>query len=160
LYNAGTAFEADQGGPATLYALSPAWDTVQEFRGITFSMKGFQTYAIGRDITYANVKFTGGGCAVPTQNFNWTAIDSDFSTCAMEVNNINGTVTLNNVNLYRILFQSSSVDVFNLINSTVTGTVNGTPKKFVGSGSTIANLSPGAYAYGRTEEVSCTNCVI
>jgi hypothetical protein len=160
LYNAGNAFAPDHGGPATLYALDPAWDTTQEFRGITFSADAGQTYAIGRDITFANVKFTGFACAIPTQNLSWTVVDSDFSTCAMEVDKIIGTVTLANVRIYRILFQSSSVDVFNLIDSTVTGTINGTPKKFVGMRSTIANLSPGAYAYGRTDEVDCTDCVI
>src|SRR5690349_2475594 len=54
-------------------------------------MNGFQTYAIGRDITYTNVKFTGAACAVPIQNMNWTAQNSDFSSCAMEVDKIKAT---------------------------------------------------------------------
>ena len=160
VYFAGSAFEADQGGPATLYALDPDWDTEAEYRGITFKMDGFQTYAIGRSITYRNAAFTGTNCAVPTQNMHWTAINSDFSNCAIEVDKIVDVATLNQVTIRRIIFQSASVNVFNLVNSTVTDAINGTPKKFVGSDSTIASLGVGAYAFGRSDETICTNCNI
>ena len=59
LYNAGDAFNIDQGGPATLYALDPSWDTTVEYRGLTISRAG-QTYANGRSVTYRDVTLTGG----------------------------------------------------------------------------------------------------
>jgi hypothetical protein len=160
VYNIGSDFEADQGGPATLYALDPSWDTEVEYDGLTFQMNDFQTYAVGRSITFRDVTFTGALCGVPTQNMNWTAINSDFSNCAMEVDKINDTVTLDTVKIRRVYFQSASVNVFNLINSTVTDSVNGTPKKFVGSGSAIASFVPGDVGYGVSTEVDCTNCVL
>src|SRR5262249_40653382 len=140
--------------------IDEAWDTVQEYRGITFDMRGYQTYAIGRDITYRNVKFTGPFCAIPTQNASWSVVNSDFSDCALEIDKINGIATMDGVTVRRLLFQSSSVDVFNLFNSNVREFINGAPKKFVGSNSTITSFNPGAYAYGFTTEVNCSNCTI
>jgi hypothetical protein len=46
LYNAGNAFQTDQGGPATFFALDPSWNTQVEYRGLTISHAG-QTYANG-----------------------------------------------------------------------------------------------------------------
>jgi hypothetical protein len=156
----GSHLEADQGGPATLYALDPTWDTEVEYRGLTIARPEAQTYANGRSITYRDVIFTGQFCGVPTQNLVWQAIDTEMSECVMEADKLVGTMVLDGVTIRSIVFQSSSIDLLSITRSTVTLSLNGTPKKAVISDSTIAALKPGAIAYGRSEEVVCTNCII
>src|SRR5262249_51186301 len=92
-FNSGSRFEADAGGPATLYALDPSWDTQVEYRGLTIDQKNTQTYAIGRSVTYRDVTFTGQGCGVPTQNLIWQTIDSNMPGCIIEIDKIIGTVS-------------------------------------------------------------------
>lgn len=159
LYNSGSQFEVDAGGPATLYALDPSWDTQVEYRGLTISQDSVQTYANGRSVTYRDVKFTGGGCAVPTQNLLWQAINTDMSSCVMEVDKLITTMVLDRVTIHQIHFQSSSTDVVKISNSTIKSQMIGTPKKAIISDTMIADFRPGAFAYGRTDEVICTNCV-
>lgn len=159
-YNSGSQFEVDNGGPATLYALDPSWDTEVEYRGLTIAQPHFQTYANGRSVTYRDVTFTGQFCGVPTQNLVWRAINTNMSTCIMEVDKLIGTISLEGVTIYEIDFQSSSTDLFSMLNSTITYRLTGTPKKAVMASSTITNFWPGAYAYGRSDEVLCTDCFI
>ena len=159
LYDGGNDYLVDQGGPATLYALDPSWDTQVEYRGLTISQAG-QTYATGRSVTYRDVTFTGSACGVPTQNMTFQLINTSMSACDMEVDKLIDTLVFNKVTVNQVLFQSASVNLFTMDGSTVTSTINGTPIEAVISNSTIANFSPGAYAYGRTKAVTCTNCVI
>jgi hypothetical protein len=156
----GSALEADQGGPATLYALDPTWDTEVEYRGLTIARPEAQTYANGRSITYRDVTFTGQFCGVPTQNLVWQAIDTDMSDCFMEADKLVGTIVLDGVTIRSIVFQSSSIDLLSMTRSAVTVSLNGTPKRALISDSTIRTLKPGAIAYGRSDEVVCTNCII
>jgi hypothetical protein len=159
-YNSGNQFEIDAGGPATLYALDPSWDTQVEYRGLTISEDQVQTYAVGRSVTYRDVTFTGPNCAIPTQNLIWQAINTNMSTCSMEADKLVGSIVLDGVSINQINIQSSSIDLLSMKNSTVVRGMAGTPKKAVISDSTIANFRPGAYAYGRSDEVICTNCVL
>jgi hypothetical protein len=78
----------------------------------------------------------------------------------METDKLVGTIVLDRVNIRQIDVQSSSIDLLSMTNSTVSETLNGTPKKAVISSSTIGTLKPGAIYYGRSDEVSCTDCVI
>ena len=160
LYFAGSQFEADQGGPATLYALDPSWDTTIEYRGLTVVNNNNQTYANGKSITYTDATFTGTNCAIPTQNLLWQAINTNMSTCSMEADKLVDSVVLNGVTIDSIAFQSSSINLLNMSNTIITSWMNGTPKKAIISGSSIASFRPGAYAYGRTDEIVCTNCVL
>jgi hypothetical protein len=66
---------------------------------------------------------------------------------------------MNNVTISDIQFQSASIDLLSMVNSTIT-TLEGTPKKTTISSSTIGTLKMGAYAYGRSNEFVCTSCVI
>ncbi|MBK3665339.1 hypothetical protein JJE66_29420 [Bradyrhizobium diazoefficiens] len=159
-YNSGSQFEVDAGGPATLYALDPSWDTQVEYRGLTISQEKFQTYAVGRSVTYRDVKFTGYNCGVPTQNYLWQAINTDMSTCNMEVDKLITSMVLNGVTINQLKFQSSSTDLVTISSSIIKTQMTGTPKKAVISDTKIADFRPGAFAYGRTDEVICTNCVI
>jgi hypothetical protein len=158
-YNSGSQFEVDAGGPGTLYALDPSWDTQVEYRGLTISQNNFQTYANGRSVTYRDVKFTGAACAIPTQNYLWQAINTDMSGCNMEVDKLVTSMVLDRVTINQIKFQSSSTDLVTISNSTIKSQLGGTPKKAVISDTKITDFRPGAYAYGRSDEVICTNCV-
>jgi hypothetical protein len=160
LYFAGNRFEADQGGPATLYALDPSWDTTIEYRGLTVVNNNYQTYANGKSITYRDMVFTGKNCAVPTQNLLWQAINTNMSSCSMEADKLVDTMVLNGVTIASIAFQSSSINLLKMSNTTATNWINGTPKKAIISDSTIATFHPGTYAYGRTDEIVCSNCVL
>ncbi|WP_164937552.1 hypothetical protein [Bradyrhizobium guangxiense] len=159
-YNSGSQFEVDAGGPATLYALDPSWDTQVEYRGLTISQDKFQTYANGRSVTYRDVKFTGYNCGVPTQNYLWQAINTDMSNCNLEVDKLITSMVMNNVIINQLKFQSSSTDLVTISGSTIKTQLTGTPKKAVISDTKIADFRPGAYAYGRSDEVICTNCTI
>lgn len=158
-YNSGNQFEVDAGGPATLYALDPSWDTQVEYRGLTISQEKLQTYANGRSVTYRDMKFTGGNCAVPTQNLLWQAINTDMSGCNMEVDKLVTSMVMDRVTINQLKFQSSSTDLVTISNSTINIQMTGTPKKAVISDTKIADFRPGAFAYGRSDEVICTNCV-
>lgn len=159
-YNSGSAFEVDNGGPATLYALPTTWDAELEFHGLVIEQDARQTYANARSVTYRDVRFTGAHCSIPTQNVIWQALNSDFSTCNMEVDKFITTIVMNDSTFRMINIQSSSVDLLSMDNSTVTRSLTGTPKKAVISNSKIEKFMPGAYAYGRSDEVICTNCAI
>ena len=159
LYSAGSDFEADQGGPATLYALDPTWDTEVEYQGMTISQSG-QTYANGRSITYRDVTFTGVACGVPSQNKLWQAINTNMSSCDMEVDKVIDTLVFSGVTIRQLLFQSASVNLFTMDRTTVTSAMNGTPIQSAISNSTIASFTPGALAYGVSKETTCTNCVL
>ena len=158
VYNSGSRFEVDSGGPATLYALDPSWDTEVEYRGLTIAQGQAQTYANGRSVTYRDVTFTGPSCGIPTQNLLWQAINTKMADCYMEADKLVATMNLDGVTIKGIAFQSSSIDLLKMKNSNVTSAMNGTPKTAVISDSTISSFRPGAYAYGRSNEVSCTNC--
>jgi hypothetical protein len=147
-------------GAAALFALDPSWDTTIEYRGLVISQDQVQTYSVGRSVTYRDVTFTGGLCGVPTLNLVWQAINTNMSNCLMEADKLVGTVILNGVVIKGVQFQSSSIDMLDMSNSNVTSFLSGTPKRAVISDSRIANFNPGAYGYGRSDEVSCTNCVL
>lgn len=159
LYNEGSAFEADPGGPATIYAIGNTWNTRVEYRGLTISQDG-QTYAQGRYVTYRDVIFTGGHGGIPTQNVQWSAINTDMSGMNLETDKLVGTMEMDGVTISQIVFQSTSTDLFIMRNSTVTLRLDGTPKRAEISDSTLALFGPGATAYGSSTTTICTNCVI
>src|SRR5262249_47900 len=153
-------FTASLGGPATLYALHPSWDTVLEYRGLRIS-GNVQTYTAGRSVTYTDVTFSCSGNAgvSPGSNLTFTA-NNVTMPCQMEVDKLLNNFTINGGTYDQILFQSSSgATLFTMNNSTAT-TLNGTPEQSVASNSTISTLLLGATFYGRSKSFSCSNCVI
>lgn len=156
LYDAGAIGSFDQGGPGTLYQLGQNWDIVHEYRNLTISQVG-QTYSWGKNITFRNVTMTGSACAVPTQNETWSVINSAMTNCGIEVDKLNGTMTLQGTTVRAVDFQSASVAQFNFINSTATSFINGGGKKNTISGSTIAAYTPGAHSFGASGEVAVSN---
>jgi hypothetical protein len=163
-YNSGNAFEADSGGPASIWVVGGAdntWNTAAEYIGLTISQAG-QTYSPGRSITYTNVTFTGSYCGIPSQNQTWTVTNGTMTSCFMEVDKLIGTLTLDNVAIAYVDFQSNSVDSFVTRNGTTfTTALIGTAKSASMTDTTIASFRPGASAYGNTiGPVVCTRCAI
>src|SRR5262249_25693172 len=78
-FNTGSQFEIDAAGPATLYALDSSWELTHVYKDLTLDNPNFQTTANGRNVTYSNVKMTGGNCAIPSQNETHTWINVDAS---------------------------------------------------------------------------------
>src|SRR6185436_17873362 len=114
-YNTGTNFEADNGGPATIWTVGAGvangtWNTTLEYVGLTFYQSG-QIYANGRNVTYRNATFpaaTGLG-AIPTQNETFTAIGTTWNA-VIEVDKLIGTFTLDSSTIPLLQFQSNSTD--------------------------------------------------
>lgn len=160
VYFAGSNLEADQGGPGTIYALDPSWDTEVEVRGLTIAKATALTYANGRSITYRDVIFTGSGCGVPTQNLSWSVINGTMTGCSIEADKLVGLVSFTGGVLNTIEFQSSSINALSMSGITVSGHIGGTPKAVSISNSTLASFFPGALGYGRTDTVVCNVCAI
>jgi hypothetical protein len=151
----------DDGGPATLFALHPSWDTSVAYQGVTINLGSSQAYAVGRSVTFTDVTFNCSGSAglSPTQNLNIT-LNNVTQQCQMEVDKLVNNFTINGGNFDQLLFQSSSgSNVFTMNNATV-ATMNGTPQKAVISNSRIGTFYVGTLHFGRTTEISCNNCNI
>lgn len=163
-YNAGSAGEADQGGPATIYAVGTSgnyWASTLDFRGLTFTRPVAQIYAAGRYVTYRNATFTGLAGAIPTQNETWSCYTCNWSNASaqMEVDKLIGTMVMDQVTIPRIDFQSSSTDLLVMTNSTVSGAMFGSANASQVTDSVFGTLRPGATSYGiSTGAFVCTRC--
>lgn len=167
-YNTGNQFEVDSGGPATLYALDSSWELTHVYRDFTLDNTSFQTTANGRNISYINVKMTGGNCAIPSQNETHTWNNVDASTCNIETDKLVITWNILNsaVNLMNV--QSSSMNLIS-VNGLTAKQWFGSPKKLSISNATFTcagciasapGLAVGTIAYGVSDESICINCVI
>lgn len=159
-YNQGSNFEADNGGPATIWAVGDTWNATVEYRGLTINQDG-QTYAPARNVTYRGVTFGGGHGGIPTQNETWSAINTSFANVNLEIDKLIGTMTMDGVTIKQIVFQSSSTDLFIMKNSTVTNRLDGGGKRTEITDSKLNNFGPGIWAYGGTNDATiCTRCDI
>jgi hypothetical protein len=146
-------------GAASLYQLDQRWNAVVEYDGLTIDQP-YQTYGGGRSVTYRDVTFTGPFGPAPSQTLLFQEYNVQCAKCHMEADKEVTTMVLDNVNYHELMFQSSSINTFYLTNSNITSSLRGTPKKAIISNTMIANFIVGTLAYGRTDEVDCTNCVI
>lgn len=160
IFTGGSSHEADQGGPATIYALDPSWDTEVDIRGVTIDQPKDQTVAMGRSVVFRDITMTGAHCLIPSQNGSMIVTNATGPSCDIEVDKIIGAVTYNNVSLRRLKFQSSSTNRLEVNNSNFSNGFAGTPKVAVIANSTIPTLQLGPTAYGVPTSASCTNCVI
>lgn len=162
-FNSGSNFEADNGGPATIWAVggpTNSWNTTVEYRNLTISQEG-QTYSGGRYVTYRGVIFTGAHGGIPTQNESWSAYNSTFTNVNMETDKLVGTVLMDGVTINQMVWQSSSIDLFILRNSTVTNRLDGGARRTEITDSTLNNWGPGVWAYGNSIGAAiCTRCNI
>lgn len=166
-YNAGSQFEVDPGGPATLYVLDPTWETTVSYKDMTIDNPNATT-AIGRSASFQNIVFTGALCGIPTQNetYNWTNVTG--TSCVIEVDKIIGTWNITTAAIKKIDFQSSSINLANIDGLTATGTANsggvfGSGKKMNMQNSTLDVWTVGNFsdaAYGASNESICNNCTV
>jgi hypothetical protein len=160
-YRTGSAFSASAGGPATVYALDPSWDTAVEYRGLTIS-GNVQTYANGRSIKFTDVRFNGcatsGGLA-PTQALS-VLLTNVTMLCQMEVDKLVANFDIEGGTFDQLLFQSSSGAARFTMNDATVATLNGTPQQAIVANSSIRTLIPGTLHFGRTSSIACNACSI
>ena len=158
LFNEGNSNEPDAGGPATIYALTSGWNTVQEYRNLTISQTG-QTKSVGRTITWKNTAFTGAEGGFASQNETWSLYNSSIAN--VEPDKLIGTMILDGATINVIGFQSNSTDRLIVRNSTFTNQLAGGGKVTEISDSTFAALYPSTSAYGSNQGTwSCTRCSV
>lgn len=157
LYSSGNAFEADQGGPATIWAIPDAWNSTAEFRGFAIKQL-YQTNTIRRHVTLRNIRTASvsGAGAIPSQSESWSAYNSSFAH--MEADKIVGTVLLDGGQFGILKCQSNSIDTVIIRNTTFTNQLAGCGKRTEIRDSTIAALYLGPSAYGAGTTVICTRC--
>lgn len=157
----GSSFEADCGGPATLYALPVWWNVEAEYRGGTLNNGTNQTNGQGRKITYTSITWTGGiACAYPTQAIDWTVNGGDWSICKVENDKIVVNATYQNLtSIAEIKTQSMSPRNFNVSSSSVVSLL-GSPRNTTMTNVTLGSndVRVGTLAFGRTDSFNCTNC--
>jgi len=164
-YNAGTAGEADNGGPATIWAVGGTgnlWGASLEFRGLTINTSSGQIYTPARYVTYRNVTFTGAGLgAIPTQAETWSAYNTTWPSVAIEVDKLVNTIVLDTVSMSLLQFQSNSIDLVTVRNSTFSSGFQGGGKRTEITDTNLGDFRPGSYAYGNTPgPVICTRCAV
>lgn len=160
--NAGSIFEPDLGGPATLYVLPASWGICNfTFNGGTIDQVG-QTYARGRNVTFNGVTALGTNGLIPSINTNWTADGCDFSSYEMEVDKgIENLVVQNGTVCHQLKFQSGSPNLFILDGSTVQAKIIGTPRRTVlRNNFSIGELDIGAAGFGRSDALDGTDGVV
>lgn len=162
----GGPFEADQGGPATAYALAFWWDTETEYRGGTLGRQLDLTNDAGRKIVFRDITWSAPpgtpdyGCAYATQNTDWIIIGGDWTNCKIEVDKIVINQTIQNSQIYRMDNQSTSPRYTTMSDTTI-GVIDGTGRNWTGSNVTVTTgASPGVKSFGRSDSFSCTNCSI
>jgi hypothetical protein len=159
-YNTGSQFEVDTGGPATLYVLSPTWETTIEFKSLTLYVPSGQTYTNGRNITWRDVAMVGGNCAIPTQNETHTWINVSGPNCNIETDKIVGTWTISGTSsVKKVDVQSSSMDTINIDGLTAEGWF-GSPKNLIALNINVQTFRTGTLYYGVADETSCTDCTV
>lgn len=159
LYNPGDNSHSDNGGPATIWKMNDTWSGSAEYRGLTFTQSGL-TYGELRTLTYRSVTFTGSFGACPTQNETWAAYGMTATSADMEVDKLIGSIIMDNVNIFKIAFQSSSTDRLTMTNSTV-NQLTGTPKRADITDTIISSWQLGARAYGVDYgPINCTRCAV
>jgi hypothetical protein len=158
-FNTGNAVEADQGGPATIYALDPNWGGAVDIRGVTIDSSHQSIYQ-GRSVTLRDVTMTGGNCIIPSQNETFEMINSTGTNCAIEVDKIIDRLIYRGTTLRRLMFQSSSTNLLEWDGGSLILDLNGTPKVANISNLTTPIVRLGPYAYGTATSATCSNCAI
>lgn len=156
--NAGSQFELDGGGPATMYPVDVEWDTTHVYKDFALVNPQFQTAAGGRNITWSNVAPTGVHCMIPSQNETYTWVNNATSLCSIESDKLIKTWNITNSPMNQVNIQSSSIDTININGSTIDRWF-GSPKKLNADASTFPTaFTVGTIAYGASDESICTNC--
>lgn len=156
------------GGPATIWFLSSTWNTDITYLNVNWFFNLDQATANGKSVKFINGTWTGNSlsganCFAPSQAQSIQMIGLTMTACTIEIDKIVDTLVMTNTTLdstSSIGFPSSDgANTATLTN--VTGTINGTPRRFFGTNLTMPSLELGpALGFGGDDEFSCTNCTI
>ncbi|MBM9594039.1 hypothetical protein [Roseitranquillus sediminis] len=153
-------FEADQGGPATLYVLDPSWDTQVTLRDLTWpTLASGQVAMAGRSLKFENVDFTGM-TATPNSLWPSAAKTLTFTDCDMnapEHDKLVETLTIRRGSATTHIVQSAGIDRM-VIEDHTCNNINGTVRNTEIRNTTVSGtvkISPAAY--GRSDSVVIEN---
>jgi hypothetical protein len=161
-----SAADTYHGGPATLYALHPTWDTEIEFKDLTLNVGNnagnSQTYINGRKVKLNNVMLAGDyRCIAPSAAIEYEIVDSDLSVCEIEWDKLISNATVTNTTGGTFLFQSSGGALNMTMRNVSLRTMHGTPQDLTATNLSISgNLAIGALGYGGSRSFHCTNCTV
>lgn len=165
LYSAGDSGTPDYGGPATIYALDPSFNTDIIFEGIggtNITLDGpTQIYAPGYNATFINVYLANVVAISPTAAGKWTATNlTTVGGSDIEIDKLVGSLSFTNSALVQMEAQSMGVKTLTLANTSIT-TLNGTPySTTISGGSNVGTLEPGVTAYGVASSLTCANSTV
>ena len=153
----------DDGGPATLYAFDPSWNSITEWRGITLASSA-PIDLVGRDTTFRDVTIVPGAsnfCYNPTMSSAVQIFNSvmDSGTCAMEFDKMVQNANFDKLTIHQIGIQSGNNNL--AFNNSTTVQILGSTANFSMNNSTITTeLRPGPTTYGRANTLIASNSVI
>jgi hypothetical protein len=154
-YPAGTAGIAGQGGPASLYALQPTWNSNAQFFGLQVTTPIMQWNWVGRTVTLTDIVLAGG-------NLNPSQSDNLVCNFCVVTGGIEEDKNINNLTFFRgatntLVNQSSSTNNLILDSFTTFGvnSLNGTTTNMTITNSSISAAAVGAsFAGGSTIAIS------
>jgi hypothetical protein len=168
-YGFGDGTHIDSGGPATIYACRPTFNTEVTWQNVKLIMNG-QSYINGLGpIAFSNVDYSAGNnMFTPSQNHNWWASSVTWGASASpELDKEIDILSFTNCTGPGYLVQSSSINKMNIVNS---GGTNRTQLDYTNitgltgdcylSGVAVSNLALGPTSYGGRCSVYITNCII
>lgn len=153
-WDPGDAGHSDQGGPATIYVLAD-YDRVVEINDITLDSPYNQIASHGRDLISRRCVHPG---LYPTQNATFSAYGSSWGGTEIEIDKIDDVVLFDACTMGILRFQSASPNVCTIQNGCTISQIQGSPKVLSMSDSAVGQVNCGAQSFGRTDEITITNC--
>ena len=155
----GSAFEADGGGPATIFDIAAGWDADVEFNGGEYSGGGLIN-CCGRNFTMKGGNSVGEPI-FPSVNNYWKAVGHSAPDARCELDKLVDTAEFTGGDWFRLQAQSSSCRLQLVNGGAVIGNVDGTAKNAVFDGITITNgLKISPIAYGKGDTFICKNSIV
>lgn len=146
----------DRGGPATLYALNPAWNMDVTYRSMQFNCGDGQSIVRGRKVAFNDVLWTGGNAPTLSVIQSLNFANCDYSDLGFEVDKWVSEVVIDNSVNMSLSFQSSVDKIVVKNNSSIKS--NGTPRRMCIENSSVSSpFFVGTIAFGRTEAIRATN---
>lgn len=142
----------DCGGPATLWAMDPAWDIDATFQsmGTDQSLPGSQTYAVARNVAFVDYQCFDGDGLTPSTNLTMSFTNCDLTAYLMEVDKDIDTLIFDSSTTGQLKFQSS-INKLWVRNGSNISALNGTPRFTEVHASLVGGLFLGPNAFGRTD---------
>jgi hypothetical protein len=145
---------------ATIYAMPYVWDLDLTINGLTIDQVNVQTYCKARKYTWNGGGALGGNGLIPSQcdEINW--IDFDQSSANQEVDKLVTTlnITRGDYRIFQFISMTGPANMF--VTDAHVDAYNGTPRRLTIDGGTTDSLSIGVSGYGRTDQISVTDCII